>query len=425
MYCKSCLKKTMRILHVIAQKPGQTGSGIFLLNLIRVAAQRDHEQCLVAGISTEDIEYGQDLPASLVFIPVLFETEELPFSVPGMSDEMPYPSTRYRQMTDEMIRLWKKAFTRALGEAVAFQPDLIIVHHLWLLAALVKELFPLCPVIGICHGSELRQLARADQFSAEVVGGCRKIDRIAALSSFQKEQIETAYGIDGERIIVTGSGFNRNIFYPPENREKDGKIKALYAGKLSAAKGVPSLLRAVSQLPVERADFQLILAGAGCGCEYDEILSLAGDCPFETIFTGVLPQAELGQLMRECHLFIIPSFHEGLSLATMEALASGLWVVASELPGMREWVGPRLEESGIVEYVSLPRLRSANIPVEEDLPAYEKRLVHGIFRQFKRAKLFSGVPWAGWEETVKKYSWEAVFSRIENIYDDLRADKIY
>ncbi|HBC93490.1 MAG TPA: glycoside hydrolase, partial [Pelotomaculum sp.] len=257
----------MRILHIIAQKPGQTGSGIFLLNLVRVAAQKGHEQYLVAGISAGDSGYAQDLPVSLLFSPVLFETEELPFPVPGMSDEMPYPSTRYRQMTDEMLYLWKKAFTRALNKAAFFQPELIIVHHLWLLAALVKELFPLCPVIGICHGTELRQLVRADQFSAEVIEGCRKMDRVAALSSFQKEQIKTAYGIDGERIIVTGSGFNRDIFYPPENRESAGKMKALYAGKLSAAKGVPSLLRAVSRLPVARADFQLILAGSGSGRE--------------------------------------------------------------------------------------------------------------------------------------------------------------
>lgn len=415
----------MRILHVIAQKPGQTGSGIFLLNLIRVAAQRGHDQCLVAGISAGDRAYDQELPVSLLFMPVLFEIEELPFPVPGMSDEMPYPSTRYRQMTDEMIRLWKKAFTQALEEAASFQPDLIIVHHLWLLAVLVRELFPLCPVICICHGTELRQLVNADQFSAEVVGGCRQIDRITALSSFQKEKIETAYGIDGDRIIVTGSGFNRDIFYPPENKGRNGKIKALYAGKLSAAKGVPSLIRAVSQLPVARVDFQLILAGSGSGCEYDEILSLAGACPFETLFTGSLPQAELGQLMRECHLFIIPSFYEGLSLVTLEALASGLWVVASELPGVREWVGSRLEESGIVEYVSLPRLRTTDVPVEEELPAYEKRLTDGIVRQLGRIKLFPGVPSAGWEEMVKKYSWEAVLSRIENIYNDLRADKNY
>ncbi len=415
----------MRILHVIAQKPGHTGSGIFLMNLIQVAAQRGHGQCLVAGISARDKKNCDDMKESLHFIPVLFETKELPFPVPGMSDEMPYPSTRYRQMTDEMISLWEKAFIRALEDAAAFQPDLIIVHHLWLLAVLVRKLFPLCPVIGVCHGTELRQLASADQFSAEVVTGCRRIDRIAALSPFQKKQIVNTYGIDEERITVTGSGFNRNIFYPPEDRETGGKIKVLYAGKLSAAKGVPSLIRAFSQLPMARDDIQLTLAGSGHGRDYDEIIALAGVCPFETIFTGNLPQVELGQLMRECHLFIIPSFYEGLSLVTMEALASGLWVVASKVPGIREWIGPRLEESGIVEYVSLPGLRSAGLPDEEGLPAYEKRLARGIFRQLKRIKAFFGVQSAGWEEMARNYSWEAVFSTIENIYNDLTTYKRY
>lgn len=415
----------MRILHVIAQKPGQTGSGIFLLNLIRVAANSGHEQCLVAGISINDKDYRQDLPESLLFIPVLFETEELPFPVPGMSDEMPYPSTRYRQMTDEMLNLWKKAFTLVLKEAASFHPEVIIVHHLWLLAAMVREFFPGIPVIGICHGTEFRQLALADWFSAEVIGGCQKLDRVAALSSFQKEKIETTYGIDKARIIVTGSGFNRDIFYPPANRKIGNSIKALYAGKLSAAKGVPSLLRAVSQLPLARSDFQLILAGSGSGYEYDEILSLAGNCPFKTIFTGSLPQAVLGELMRECHLFIIPSFYEGVSLVTMEALASGLRVVSNELPGMREWVGPGLEEEGIVEYVSLPTLRSIDTPLTEELPAYEERLARGIARQLARLKLFPGVPQTGWREMVRKYSWESVFSRIENAYHDLLSDRIF
>ncbi|MGI6492057.1 MAG: glycosyltransferase family 4 protein [Peptococcaceae bacterium] len=405
----------MRILHIIAQKPGQTGSGIYLLNLIRVAANSGHEQCLVAGISVHDRDYRQDLPESLHFIPVLFETDELPFPVPGMSDEMPYPSTCYREMTDEMLDLWKKAFTLALKEAAGFQPEMIIVHHLWLLAAKVRKFFPDQPVIGICHGTEFRQLALADRFSDEVIRECRKLDRVAALSCFQREKIEAAYGIDKERIIVTGSGFNRDIFYPPANRKMDGKIKALYAGKLSAAKGVPSLIRAVSRLPLARSDFQLILAGSGNGNEeYEEILSLAGNCPFETIFTGYLPQAELGELMRECHLFVMPSFYEGVSLVTIEALASGLLVVANELPGMREWVVPRLVEEGIVEYVSLPVLRSLDMPFTEELPAYEERLARGIARQLDRLKLFPGVPQAGWEEMVRQFSWESVFAKIEN-----------
>lgn len=40
------------------------------------------------------------------FYPVQFESELLPFPVVGMSDVMPYPSTRYRDLTDEMFAQW-------------------------------------------------------------------------------------------------------------------------------------------------------------------------------------------------------------------------------------------------------------------------------------------------------------------------------
>lgn len=281
------------------------------------------------------------------------------------------------------------------------------------------------PMIGICHGTELRQLSSADRFSTEVIDGCRKIDRIMALSSYQKEKIKSSYGIDGDKIVVTGAGFNREVFYPRKNRRPEGRIKALYAGKLSSAKGVPSLIRAVSQLPMPRDAFRLILAGSGCGSEYEDIKTLARECPFEIEFTGFLPQASLAQLMQGCHLFIMPSFYEGFSLVTMEALASGLRVVSNDLPGIREWVGPSLAEQGIIEYVAMPGLRSADVPLVEDLPAYENRLRAGIFKQAVRAREFSGVLSAGYEEMVRKYSWEAVFVSIENIYQDLICDKNY
>ena len=413
----------MRVLHVIAQKPGQTGSGIYLLNLIRVAAQRGHAQCLVAGIACGDGDYSQVLPESLNFIPVVFATGDLPFALPGMSDEMPYPSTRYRQMTDEMLSLWKKAFTRALKQAAYFQPNLVIVHHLWLLATLVREHFSFCPVIAACHGTEFRQLVRADRFGDEVVAGCRQINRVLALTNEQKQTIQSLYGIDGEKIIVTGSGYNRDLFYPPSYKALDGQVKALYAGKLSAAKGVPSLLRSVAQLPVAQSELQLILAGSGSGQEYEEIRSLAKACHIETIFTGHLPQDELGQLMRDCHLFILPSFYEGLSLVTLEALASGLWIVSSELPGMHEWADPRLAETGVIEYVPLPRLRAGGVPIKEELPSFEKNLAYGIYNQIERVKMYEGEPARGWSEVVNKYSWEAVFNKIENIYHELRSDK--
>ena len=413
----------MRILQIIAQKPGQTGSGVFLNNLIRIGAEKHHQQCVVAGISALETASSQELPADVVFYPVLFETDALPFPVPGMSDAMPYPSTQYRMMSGEMVSQWKTAFQAALAQAAAWRPDLIIVHHLWLLAAMTREYFPDQPMVAICHGTELRQLVLAGQFHQEVVSGCRKIDRVAALNLFQKEAIAADYGIAPEKIIVTGSGFNQAVFYPPEKPWDKKTINILYAGKLSRAKGVPSLIRAYSRLAGEGERLKLILVGAGCGEELAEIEALVAASPLRIELTGALPQCRLAELMRQSQIFVLPSFYEGLSLVTLEALASGMRIVTNDLPGMREWVGTSLAESGVVEYVTMPGLSEADLPLIEELPAYEQRLSRGICRQAAAMDADPERPLAGWQEMSEKYSWPVLLARIEKIYDQLSLDK--
>ena len=417
----------MRILHVLAQKPGQTGSGVYLLNIIRVAAQKGHKQCLVAGIGAGDADYQNLLPKEVTFIPVIFDVPELPFPVPGMSDDMPYPSTRYRDLTEQMYGLWCSAFTRALKVADSFAPDLIIVHHLWLLAALVRNLFPGLKVLAVCHGTELRQLATSRRFADQVIAGCRDMDRVLALTVSQKQELMTSYGIHPDKIVVAGSGYNGEIFYPPTSEpllesSSNKSIKALYAGKLCAAKGVPALLKAISHLPLGQEDFKLFLVGSGSGEEYSEIISLAEKCLFEVCLTGQLSQKQLAELMRECRLFIFPSFYEGFSLVTLEALASGMWVVANSLPNLRDWIGKSLVQQGIVEFTTLPRLRLVDIPYPEELPAYEVRLSNAILKQIERIKQHGGAPATGWKETSRAYSWSAILNIIECAYQELAAD---
>ena len=80
-----------------------------------------------------------------------------------MSDIMPYTSTRYRDLTPEMISQFEEAFIDAAGRAVAdLDPDLIICHHLFLLTALVRKHFPERRITGISHGTDLRQMINCD-----------------------------------------------------------------------------------------------------------------------------------------------------------------------------------------------------------------------------------------------------------------------
>jgi glycosyltransferase involved in cell wall biosynthesis len=412
----------MKILHLLAQKPGETGSGVYLKNIVKVARSKEYSQCVIAGIDINDRQYLRSMPEDVIFYPVFFNTKELPFPVPGMSDIMPYTSTKYAEMTEDMFFLWRKAFTAALNKAALFEPDLVIVHHLWLLAALSRKVFAKTPIIGICHSTEFRQLVSAGQFKEYVLNGCKQLDGIAALGSYQKDVIRRLYGIAEDKIKIVGGGFANELFYPPRKRPGQGKIKLLYAGKISRVKGVLSLLRAFTKLPIPREQVELILAGSGFGAEYDQIMDMIKGVNNVT-FVGLVSQTTLSDLMRESHIFVLPSFYEGFSLVTVEALASGLRLVVNELPVLREWISTELEENGLVRFVKMPKLKGIDEPEPNELPAYEYRLREGILRQINEVKKSQTVPLLGWQEMVHNYSWEAIFSKIENIYSNLSIHK--
>ena len=76
----------MRILHVTAQKPDSTGSGVYLAQTVAACARLGCEQAVVCGVDGSD---DTELPDGVAVFPVRFNTPELPFDVCGMSDEMP------------------------------------------------------------------------------------------------------------------------------------------------------------------------------------------------------------------------------------------------------------------------------------------------------------------------------------------------
>ena len=166
----------MRILSITAQKPSSTGSGVYLTELVKELAVKGHEQAVVAGVYEKD---EVELPEGVGFYPVYFAEDvqdegfcegepdagfgevhaDIPFPIAGMSDEMPYKSTRYCDMTPEMTGQFKEAFLKAVARAVKeLLPDVVLCHHLYLLTALVREAFPELKVYGFCHNTDLRQL---------------------------------------------------------------------------------------------------------------------------------------------------------------------------------------------------------------------------------------------------------------------------
>lgn len=376
----------MRILSISAQKPSSTGSGVFLTELVKTFALQGHEQAVIAGVYQDDTI---SFPAGIVFAPVYFGTPQLPFPIAGMSDEMPYPSTRYCDMTPEMVRFFEQAFLSVLQKTLEqFRPDVILCHHLYLLTALVREQVRDIPVYGFCHNTDLRQMKKHGLERERIAASIRRLERIFVLRTDQKAEVEQIYGADLLKMTAIGMGYNKDIFYPvdtpaqikdPENpKDTRRPLRLVYAGKIAEKKGVMSLLRSLDHLQVPAGDLELVCAGgAGNEQEYRQIRELAAKSPYPVSFPGRLGQPELADIYRTGDIFVLPSFYEGIPLTVIEALACGCRVVLSDLPGVREWLDEFVTGADI-RYVQLPALQNTDEPVPEELPAFEQRLAEAI-----------------------------------------------
>ena len=120
----------MNILHLISQHPESTGSGFYLQNIIRQAEAAGHSNFLVAGLSGSNTpELDCIAPSSCRF--VRFDQGKLNYTIPGMSDVMPYPSSVFGTLSSTQIDTYEIEFSRVINQAVHdFKPDIIHSHHL-------------------------------------------------------------------------------------------------------------------------------------------------------------------------------------------------------------------------------------------------------------------------------------------------------
>ena len=373
----------MRILSITAQKPDSTGSGVYLTELVKGFQKLGHEQAVICGVLEED---KIAFPEGVVCYPYYYETDALPFAVLGMSDEMPYRSTRYRDMTEEMTEKLRNILIAHLKKVIEeFRPDVILCHHLYFITALVRELFPSHKIFAICHGSDLRQMKKntwqVDYICSQIV----KLNGILALHKEQRLDIIDTYGCNPEMVSVIGTGYNKDVFYKMDSATKTfEKQRLIFAGKISEKKGVMSMLRALSYIDKVDEKYTLAIAGgAGNQEEYEEICRMAKECPCEVEFLGRLSHQELAKEMNQSDIFILPSFFEGLPLVVIEAMACGLRVVCTDLPGIQPWLEAALP-SHSVTFVKPPQMKNADEPLEDELPGFEMSLAKAIEMAMKK-----------------------------------------
>lgn len=401
----------LKILHLISQRPDSTGSGIYIQAMIREASNCGYDNYLIAGICQDNCN---DIfcVAQHKSMFVKFNNDEISYHLPGMSDVMPYESTRFCDLTKEDISKYEKAFTEIIKDAVLiFKPDIIHSHHLWIVSSLTRQLFPNIPMITTCHGSDLRQFQNCPNLQEKVLTGCLGIDVVIALSETQKKEITRLYNLSPEKINIIGAGYNNELFYL-DAKPNPNPVQLVYAGKLSNAKGVPWFLSALQS--ISSPEWVLHLIGSGSGEEKEHCLMLAKELGDKVHVYGALSQKDLARIIRQSHILVLPSFYEGVPLVILEGLSSGCRIVATDLPGIKEIVG--YSNTDLISLVQTPRLHLIDQPYQEDVHLFEQNLKKAIQQQIDAASRCSTIDLSPIQDRLNAYTWKSIFNKVKETY---------
>lgn len=156
---------------------------------------------------------------------------------------------------------------------------------------------------------------------------------------FQNEENKLYYEklkiVDESRSrLIPGSGVNLDKFYfheyPPQNKEK---VKLLYVGRIMKDKGIDELIEASKIVHKKHPNFHCDFVGPFENENYKMALE-----EYEKTGAGKYlgVSKAIHALVRKYHAIILPSHHEGMSNALLEAAASGRPVLASLVSGCRE-----------------------------------------------------------------------------------------
>ncbi len=405
----------MRILHLLSQRPSLTGSGITLDAMVRRAAAAGHEQRVVVGVPVDDSrpDVGGLDPKHIQ--PLLFGQAPLDFAIPGMSDVMPYPSTRFSDLTETRLAAYRRAWIDLLGPLIeTFRPHLIQTHHVWLMSALVKEVAPAIPVVTQCHATGLRQMELCPALADGVRRECARNEAFLVLHDDHRAVLAERLGIASDRIHTVGAGYREDIFHA-RGRVPNAEPALLYIGKYSAAKGLPWLLDAFERLARQRPGLLLHVAGGGAGPEADAIRDRMAQMAPAVVQHGQLAQPGLADLARRATVCVLPSFYEGLPLVVVEALACGCRLVTTDLAGVRNELAPRL--GAPLTMVEMPRLETVDRPRPQDLPIFVDRLETALATALEAPPV--GDPALTMPEALAAFTWDAVYRRVEPVWRGL------
>lgn len=199
--------------------------------------------------------------------------------------------------------------------------------------------------------------------------------------------------IGEEKITVLPN----SISVPAKAQKRYGQHKMLFLGRLCREKGIRELFACIPALLEKYPDLKLYLGGIW---EDAALEKEAERYPEKIEWLGWITGENKQKYLKECDIFVLPTYFEGQPVSVLEAMAASCAVVASEVGGIPMMITG--EENGI--FVK---------------PRNTESLLAALDRVLSDAALCERLGRAAYEKVKQEFSLEENMKRLLQIYEDV------
>jgi glycosyltransferase involved in cell wall biosynthesis len=238
-----------------------------------------------------------------------------------------------------------------------------------------------------------------------MLGGGR-YRKIVAISERVRKDLKRYYNVPDERIVTIPNGINLARFNPGNALSRDAVRQSfgvpqdvsllLFVGSQYRLKGLEFAIRALTEMETRAV---LLVVGADVAAPFKRLAEQLGVSD-RVIFAGA--RSDLPTIYPAADAFELPTLYETFALVCLEAMASGLPVLASPVGGIEDYLGDG--ENGL--------------HIQRDPKEIAAKLDQLLNDRQQHARLReAGIA------TAKKYEWKKVAQQYLSLFDELTAER--
>lgn len=223
----------------------------------------------------------------------------------------------------------------------------------------------------------------------------RKANVVRCLTESDAAEV-IRYGCPPEKVRIIPNAVDTNLFKPKNKRTKN---LVTWVGRFVHEKGLQYLIEAAGLVARQHKDVEFMLIGDGPLRREIETIVKRNGLSMNITFTGNRSHRQVAKTLQETALFVLPSLKEGMPLILLEAMACGVPVVCSRIPGISDVVTHG--HNGLLVPDRNPEALANAILTLLDDESCGRRLGENARRL-----------------VAEKYGWDIIIKKIERVYDE-------